>query len=1029
MLALVLAIALVSVFVVAALYFSVWPLLKSWYSRNPWIFFPMDSLRWNTFREELRSNDFRWFLNHYVYEQPIWTHWSFIWVLAFGIPVTISIGHLITIFGRPSITASVATAWQAQLTITGLSFIVLIFLMDQVYRSRYREGVIQEFLAESRAMPVIFYALISSGLLAYLAFYESPKAVPPLISNTAFSAFAGTVLLIGYVYFRVVRLVFTDPLDELTVERVKTGLMQQIREWNREQISHELLQNSTPDFVRIGSNLEGRVLTADEIGLHGYISDINLRKLEQACIRELDSFDQDGAILHLDLELGAELNQGMDLVYVSFSGNISPELSPEFADQLEEAISCSSTRPVDDGDKLVERNMAKIREETKKSAEELRQAGLENYLKLYTGLLEYATTLNREVIEKYESTPKPIGDFVDRIFRRFYAIFEAVGRTGDSELVNTVRGELFRISLMFHKQGETMLFEKSISLYRQYYHALASVGVDNQSKAHGVLSSFQDLQMMLGASLRDARTVEECEKVISNLESYYETLERILEVSLDHGDADTFNKAWNLGEDPFVLVNPESDIYEIEWKLENTDSEEEINRFEEELDIRKTQKEAIEKINSSFEMSRFVAAAHSFKLLGDGEISEQVFQEIFHNSIVTHYSNFNSLNEAYFRFFDEMRLDFLNWETDDIDIFKGVRMSQPAVHDWLKQFYCVMALILLDLDELSEDVDEAENPLAEVDIERGEYPDIASGVEQIAREDLEKMGLEDSILDTFEERQERLVALSEQVEDILEEQEEDYIIESAIDSEKVQNYQENYSEKFEESFVVREIFRELGWLESEPYTDELDHSQIVLNHHMPRGAFIEEPPIDYIKRFDQKVRRHTNGVLEQWFGDDAIAEIELGSYDELEEKFEAICGDAGDVKAVVVSRIKSRQAIAGSDHFDPDFGDKDDILGGFETGDETIPVYVDSSRDFAALLLTGGNDPQITEYRKDDSAVDVVIEEVTREFLKKQEDVEFEQLTEEEIRDRLQQVWIHAFYYWNVDQEGRFGKKIVVDES
>jgi hypothetical protein len=73
------------------------------------------------------------------------TYWSFVWVLPLGLALAFSLAYLTAPLGLSQF-GSISAGWQAQLTITSLSFIVLIFLLDQIYRSRYREGVIQTFI-------------------------------------------------------------------------------------------------------------------------------------------------------------------------------------------------------------------------------------------------------------------------------------------------------------------------------------------------------------------------------------------------------------------------------------------------------------------------------------------------------------------------------------------------------------------------------------------------------------------------------------------------------------------------------------------------------------------------------------------------------------------------------------------------------------------------------------------------------------------------------------------------------------------
>ena len=437
------------------IYLIVGPVLSTFRSRNPWVAFPQNSLRLKTLREEVRVNGYRWLLGRLIRKSSLGTYWSFIWVLPLSLALAFSLAYL-TAPLELSQFGTISTGWQAQLTVTSLSFIVLIFLLDQIYRSRYREGVIQTFLASSRVMPVLYYSLFSSGVLSYLYFYHTPEDVSPFLLDATFFIFLGTVSGIGYVYYRVARLISSDPLDDMTVQQIHRGLHLQIREKDRKAISNSYLEDAFPEVTSKGSNRYSPVIGADELGLEGFISDINLAKLREACNCAESDLDSDQELL-VDLELGRELKSGNDIVSVTSGRLDTSELSDEILDLLREAVHCSSEPAWLTGKELVDRNMAQIGETTRTAINEGNPRGLEKNLERYTGLLENATELNREVEEQYGGTPAPVSSHVDHIYREFYRILEAAGRTRSSELISTVRGEIMRLSMMFHRQNETSL--------------------------------------------------------------------------------------------------------------------------------------------------------------------------------------------------------------------------------------------------------------------------------------------------------------------------------------------------------------------------------------------------------------------------------------------------------------------------------------------------------------------------------------------------------------------------------------------
>lgn len=872
-------------------------------------------------------------------------------------------------------------------------------------------------------MPVIYFSLLSSGVVSYLYFYHAPENINPIFVDVTFFLFAGTVTGIAYVYYRVAKLVFSDPLDEMTLDQVRHGIKLQLRDGERKSISQSILADSLPDFVVVGRNREGRVFTADELDLNGYISDINLEKLRRACEHAEESLSHD-EILYVDFELGRELQSGQDVVFIGSERNRWLELPDAFADELSSAIYCVDERPWLSGDQSVNRNLAQIGESTRKAINDLNPAGLEAYLNLYTSLLDYATNLNRKVISDYGSTPQPVSTLVDRIFREFYRIFEAAGATGNSELINLIRGEIFRISLHNHRQGESHLFDKSVALYGYYYRALASSDPHNQNLIHGLLSSFQNLQTMLVATLERARSIDEVEGAVSDLDSFYDTLENILQGSVEYEDASTFNNAWNLGDGAFFTINPEMDIHELEWQLQESENEEERERLKKEIEYKQRQKEAIEILQAEFDGTRFVAAAWAYQSAKEGGLSEEVFNTMYSESVRPRYSSFDVLTEEYFRLLEEPRLDFFRWESDDSDIFKGVQMRSLAVDDWIKEFFCAMGLLLLDPREFDTDnLTEGNNPLAQLDIDRLEYPDLEEGINRVSKENLERFEIPDEVIDSFEERKELFIALHHHMEDVLERREEDFIIEADLDPEKVENFEENYIEEFTNQFALRQVFSDLGWLGIEEYSGDIDVEASGYNQLFPKGALIENSPTEYVHYLDQKARNHIRTILDTWL-EDGVSETKIESHDELLDVLEEVCED-NVVKAIVISGYRARRSLLNDSRFDDEFGDSENAIGGYKTNSTTIPVYKDNSRDFSVLVLFDVDQPpEIKEYQVENDIVNVKIEETTRDFLREQFD-NFDRMDEDEIREKLQTVWLRIFYYGTLEFDEVFGTKII----
>jgi len=147
--------------------------VQVFFTRNPGLLFVRNSLRLKALKEERRERGSRRLVRGLVQNRKsVLTYWSFVWVVPLGLLTVFSLAYLQLPIVDLAQTGLIRHGWQAQLTVSSLGFIVLIFLLEQISRTEYREGVVQEFFASSWIMPVIYFTLASSGVVAYLYYYH-----------------------------------------------------------------------------------------------------------------------------------------------------------------------------------------------------------------------------------------------------------------------------------------------------------------------------------------------------------------------------------------------------------------------------------------------------------------------------------------------------------------------------------------------------------------------------------------------------------------------------------------------------------------------------------------------------------------------------------------------------------------------------------------------------------------------------------------------------------------------------------------
>jgi len=1023
-------------------YFVAWPLLQVVSGRLPWLQFPLSSLRVKTLLRRRHQKGWVWLVKELLPERKSWlTHWSFLWVIPTGLLIAVSLAYVLEPMTAGSFD-KLQTTWQAQLTITSLSFIVLIFLLDQIYRSQYQEGVMQDFLAAARAMPVIYFSLFTGGIMAYAYFQLSRETTTAFATDIIFLLFVGTITSIGYVYYRVARLIFHDPKDEFMRQEIKRGIDQKVDTDARQRIANDILRETLPDFVQLKSDTHSvshrtDLYTADEIGTVGHVADVDLSTLKKAFNEVEDSLDDptdpEDIQLLLSVELGQKLVAGAPVLSVSTRNGTAVDVPRCVGEVLGQAVTCSDSHPFDTGEDQIDRNLDYINDSCKQAIDNLNSSGLRRHMEFYSDILQYVTCSS--IAASSIST-----GLIDRIHREFYHIFDAAADTGNTELINTIRAQTFHICLRYHLQGDKALFDKFLGLYTNYYKILASQsGSDTDDLVHGFLVSIENLETRLTAELGRAETEDEVDKVAANLLSWYEVLEEVFRHSIDVGDAKTFNNVWSLGEDEFLLADPRRSsptIYKLQRQVEDADDDEERDRLQTRLDVYNEKERVIDLFQEGFEETQFIAAARSFHALKQGELAEATFDKIFDESISTSLTSISKLSEIYLRLRHNPQIvSLLRWESDDSDVFKGAQTGLPATSTWLKEFYCVLCLLLIEPDDYpDDDIDPDDNPLTNLDVTKQTYPGFQETLDELDEEVFKRLPVADEQLNHFKERKELFRRLDTQMQSVLERREEDRLIEADLDPEKVENYEESYISQFVDNFTLRQALIDIGWWTQCDIDDPDAIPPSGYRRWYPKHPFIEDQREEYVQHLDADIASHITVIIDRIFDecDPYLATETVSSHDALPEQVTDLCTAENPV-ALIIGRYRPRRAIRDSDEFDLDYAESDQCVGGYQYADDQplIPVYSEPELEPDVLLLTEpATQPTFTEQSESDAPVDIEISATDRDLiLEVKGEEEYDELSEDEIRELLQRVWMQIEHRLTIDVSDNIGVSISVEDQ
>lgn len=226
------------------------------------------------------------------------------------------------------------TVWIVHATVTGFSFIVLIFFWEYLGGEFDNSVLIRTAVRYTWSLHIIYFLLAANVVIGVLAILAKGNPVVPVIGTQGI-LFLLSIIGVYWIYDTVYNVMVEDTLTP----RVKRRLEQQIGIILTEQdqdpwrtVVTDQLDRNYPQFALADFVGGQERVTADDLGMSGEVTDIHLRRLH-------DLFDE-AAALNVTIEqlpLLGRIYNGDDDVFV-YEGDITPQEAEQLQDRLERAF-------------------------------------------------------------------------------------------------------------------------------------------------------------------------------------------------------------------------------------------------------------------------------------------------------------------------------------------------------------------------------------------------------------------------------------------------------------------------------------------------------------------------------------------------------------------------------------------------------------------------------------------------------------------------------------------------------------------
>lgn len=624
---------------------------------------------------------------------------------------------------------TIDTVWQLHATIVGLSFVVLVFLLEIVSRSRLIEGALEQFLRKSWAMPILVYSLLSNLALAALILYPDFR-VDGLSSNLPFVIFAVTILGILSVYRNVVTLVLTDEADQEAYTILKDTISKKIQRdvtiYEYDQILSDDLPEQAVTEKTLYPYYASRTdpISADDLELNGVVSDIHIptfvygvgeiirigekhqeKENEEERSSQGDDEDQDESVpVEVRVKIGDNLKESSSILHVN------SEFFHEEMESVYPVLAASIlTRPGTGREETIRTIYKQTDFLDQKGKQIVRNARTRPFFLFIDQYRDVVLHSFKELDEvrflieehRYTNADLPFYD-LDQILVHVFE--EAVGEMNREFAIQI-------ITLIEHLIQDTTdrelfgAYRRYMNLYSRFYFAISLR--DDLVPDNFTVELNDTLIERLGFATRngieaDLNKFDELEEFDFRINSYSEAAleetHKIFKYAFENQDPRTFRATWRELNVPRDTGNN---------------------------DVRKTIKREQRDL-------RFNAAAMTYNIAKDHEKYHDTFETIYQTCILKTYHKIPDLFHLYFRIKDETgyRTRWGKWGRQEHDLIKQMHGAPYSLdpETELGEFYCFTAIMNGFYDDHCE-----RNPLEGESITEEEFRMIKRSVNDLKR--------------------------------------------------------------------------------------------------------------------------------------------------------------------------------------------------------------------------------------------------------------------------------------------------------
>ena len=835
----------------------------------------------------------------------------------------------------------ILTSWQVLASIIGISFILIIFLIEYVHKNRYESQIFSLYSHYTKFHFIVILGLITLGVIGFDLIllninYVEMKTLSNIIVFDLLLLIINLYLII-FLYGRTFLFVNPNSFLKILGDELSENIEQSVEDELKKRIGLNILNNICSDskikfspweFSKQGFDA---VYTVDDLDHALAVADIHVGLVRRAArLAKIDQLSNEieSSIIWTSPIESVKNNERKEIAFVS---GIAAKRRPK----IHLALSVRLSEPAPKIPSLISENLLMSKDELIRSIHEGNISTIVLLLDRYRFIIRLFLSAMKSCNIRYTAADaeRECGFFSDwpvlkQIERDFFSVLEEALRSTNQEIIHLVTDFPIDVIYLADEYRDHLVFQRFAYFYPYIYKSSARLTDDVVLKEFVFERTWRSLQiysLKILSNLRDSDLSREDINRYSGyaLEIAY-TFNDLLKSTIDLKDLvqfESFGRAFS--EMMGWHDNPPSRITK---NLERSLSSESDIVQRRKIELKLDQNRELAKAEENFIITRNLCwlglGGWLTHLLDTNEISPEEYRtwanivakafpdvEILYRTYTIDSFNHNKISK-------KIRSSWESWDLQEQEPLQrgALVVSGPVRNDsWIAKYYCQRGIELSSLR-----LGGSPEILPTNNSER-----ILNSVSKIVETlKLSQMWRKtfNFPINTLDDRSNNFIELHQLMHEMQKNADEDEIINSSLDPEIMAQFKLKFVRSWEEASIIRTLVKRYNNYEACPNCHISSDSKVFgINYLVPKAAFIKQSRI-YFSNYPEDLGAQLGK------GED-IRLIELlisiipcvdTSFDELEDTIHQKLGEfrkRGLDPILICNQIKFRNSLIKSKNF------------------------------------------------------------------------------------------------------------------